>query len=73
MTLQDEFKFNGTKDAFKWETKVHGYFITCAPILMEISKWAERMDLTHIAIETFNYAVSPRLTEEQGANLYTQL
>ena len=40
---------------------------------MEIFKWAEKMDLTPIANETFSYAVSSRLTEEQGANLNTQL
>jgi hypothetical protein len=74
MTLQDEFKFNGkTENAFKWKTKVHGYFITCAPILLEIFRWAEKMDLTPIANETCSYAVSSRLTEEQGANLNTQL
>ena len=74
MTLQEEFKFNGkTENAFKWKTKVHGYFITCAPILLEIFRWAEKMDLTPIANETFSYAVSSRLTEEQGANLNTQL
>ena len=73
MTLQEEFKFNGSKDAYKWKTKVHGYFITCAPVLMDIFKWAEKMNMTPIKNETFNYAVSRELTEDQAANLNTQL
>ncbi len=40
---------------------------------MEILKRAERMDMPPIANETFRNAVSMKLTEEQAANLNTQL
>ena len=55
------------------ENKVHGYFVTCAPILLEVLRWAEQQDQTPISNDTFAYAVSKRLTEEQSANLTTQL
>ena len=73
MTLQDEMKFNGVKDGFKWKKKIEQYFITCAPVMMEISRWAERQDHRPIRAETFAYAVSHKMTEEQAANLTTQL
>ena len=34
MSLQEEYRFNGVKDGFKWKTKVQAYFTTCAPVLM---------------------------------------
>ena len=73
MTLQDEYRFNGTKDGIKWKNKVHGYFVTCAPVLLEVLRWAECQDQTPISNETFTYAVSMRLSEEQSANLTTQM
>ena len=73
MTLQDEYKFNGVKDGFKWKKKIEQYFITCAPVLMEVFRWAERQDHRPIKAETFSYAVSIKMTEEQAANLSTQL
>ena len=72
MTLQEEFRFNGTKDGYKWKNKVHGYFITCAPVLLEILRWAELQDQEPISNEKFAYAVSLKMTEEQAASLTTQ-
>ena len=73
MTLQEEYRFNGVKDGVKWKNKIHGYFVSCAPVLMEILRWAEQQDQTPITNEKFAYAVSSRLTEDQSANLTTQL
>jgi hypothetical protein len=53
MSLQDDYKFNGSKDGFKWKGKVGSYFTTCAPVLMEVLKWAERQDNQPIKAETF--------------------
>ena len=43
-----------------------GCFITGAPVLMEIFKWAEKMNLTPITNEIFNYAVSRKLEADSG-------
>ena len=40
---------------------------------MGILKWAELQDQTPITNEAFCYAVSNRMTEEQSANLTSQL
>ena len=40
---------------------------------MEVLKWAERQDNTPIRAETFSYAVSSRVTEDQASNLQTQI
>ena len=40
MALQDDFKFNGVKDGHKWKNKGHGYFMTCAPVLMGVFRLA---------------------------------
>ena len=40
MTLPEGYRFNGVKDGFKWEGNIEAYFITCAPVLMEIFRWA---------------------------------
>ena len=73
MTLQDEFKSNGVKDGFKWKGEIGKYFITCAPVLMELLRWAERQDHTPITAATFAHVVSLKMSEEQSANLTTQL
>ena len=52
---------------------VGSYFITCAPIMMELLKWAERRDNVPIRADAFSYAVSARMTEEQASNLQTQV
>ena len=73
MALQDDYKFNGSRDGSKWKSKVGSYFITCAPVLMEVLEWAERQDSQPIRAETFSYAVSLKMSEEQASNLQTQI
>ncbi len=73
MTLQDDFKFNGVKDGYKWKGKVESYFMSCAPVMMEILRWAERQNLNPIKWETVSYAVGAKMAEDQAQNMVTQL
>ena len=66
----------------QWDGKADGHglkeFIRCyligrMPQVKQVLRWAERQDHTPIKNETFSYAVSGRMTEEQAANLTTQL
>ena len=41
---QDEMKLVGNTDGVKWRTTVGCYFISVAPVLMNITRWAETMD-----------------------------
>jgi hypothetical protein len=73
MTLQDEFKFNGVKDGYKWKGKVENYMMACAPVMMEILRWADRQNMEPIKWETISYAVSTKMTEDQAASMVTQV
>jgi hypothetical protein len=73
MTLQDEFKFNGVKDGYTWKGKVENYMMACAPVMMEILRWAERQNMEPIKWETVSYAVSSKMTEDQAASMVTQV
>ena len=73
MTLQDELKFNGIKDGVKWKNRIEGYFISCAPVLMNILSWAETMDNEIIDVELFKKAVGTKLVHEQVLNVNAAL
>ncbi len=73
MTLQEEFKFNGVKDGMKWKDKVERYFISCAPVLLDVLVWAERQDNDIITSEKFQYALSRTMTVDQVLNLNAAL
>ncbi len=73
MTLQDDMKFNGVKDGVKWKSRVEGYFISCAPVLMNILSWAETMDNEVITVALFQQAVGVRLTHDQVLNVNAAL
>ena len=49
----------------KWKGKVERYFISCAPVLMEILAWAERQDQTPIDVTKFKEAVGGKLNHDQ--------
>ena len=65
MSLQEDMKFDGVKDGMKWKCKVERYFISCAPVLMNILSWAERQDNNVISVELFKSAVGMKLTPDQ--------
>ena len=71
MTMQQEFKFNGMKDGMKWKGKVGIYFISCAPVLMEILAWAKRQDQQIIDVDKFKEVVGYKLHYDQvlGVNV----
>ncbi len=73
MTLQEDMKFNGVKDGVKWKSRVEGYFISCAPVLMNILSWAETMDSEVITVALFQQAVGARLTHDQVLNVNAAL
>ena len=74
MTQQENFKFNGTKDGMKWKLAVERYLISCAPVLLEIFKWAETMPTEPgLNIETFKRAVGAKMTDAQVHDLNSQL
>ena len=73
MTIQDDFKFNGVKDGLKWKGKVERYFISCAPVLLDILTWAEREDNEVISVERFTEAVGLKLTGDQVLNINAAL
>ena len=71
--LQEEFKFNGVKDGMKWKDKVERYFISCAPVLLDVLVWAERQDNELITHDRFQYALSRTMTAGQILNLNAAL
>ena len=67
MSLQEEMKFDGAKHGMKWKSRTERYFISCAPVLMNILSWAEKQDNNIIDIELFGKAVGTRLSQEQSS------
>ena len=73
MTLQEDLKFNGVKDGVKWKSRIEGYFISCAPVLMNVLSWAETMDNEVITAPLFQQAVGIRLSHDQLLNVNAAL
>jgi hypothetical protein len=44
MALQDDFGFTGVKDGDTWTGNAEKYFMPCAPVMMEVLRWAERQE-----------------------------
>ncbi len=65
LTVQEEYRFNGTKNGAQWKGKLERYFISKAPILREILDFAECEDMDVVTIERFRLAAGHRLSEEQ--------
>ena len=65
LTQQEEYRFNGTKGGMAYTKKVENYFISQAPIIRELLKWAEHEDLNTINHERCVEAVGGALTHDQ--------
>ena len=72
MTQQDNFKFNGVRDGMKWKTAVERYFISCAPVLMEILSWAERQEFD-ITVDVLQQAIGTKLVRQQVLDVNAQI
>ncbi len=61
----EEYKFNGAKGGINWKQRTERYFISRAPILHDLLKWAEEEDMAEVTLDRFRAADSQTLTEEQ--------
>jgi len=68
LALQEEFRFNGTMGGVAWKGKLERYFISRAPDLRDLLKWAEEEDMDKITDDIVKRAVGQKLTEEQVLN-----
>ena len=50
LTQQDGYRFNDTKGGVAYEKEVENNFISQAPIIRMLLKWAGRQDLTVITL-----------------------
>ena len=69
LSLQEEFRFNGTKGGLTWKGKTERYFISCAQVLKDLLAWAEECDLDTISVDKLKQAIGNKLTEEQVLNV----
>ena len=56
-----------------WKGKAERHFISRAPVLMNVLKWAEEQGLNKISESHFAAAVGPKLTGEQQLIINGQL
>jgi len=65
LTNQDDYRFNGVKGGLAYKKKLENYFISQAPVLRNILKWAEQEDLYTIDHAKCVEAVGTALTHDQ--------
>ncbi len=65
LTNQDDYRFNGIKGGLAYKKKLENYFISQAPVLRNILKWAEQEDLYTIDHAKCVGAVGTALTHDQ--------
>jgi hypothetical protein len=65
MMTQPEYRFDGTKGGANWKLEIGRYFVTKAPVALEILKWSESHNLELITEAKFLEATAGYLTEAQ--------
>ena len=70
LTLQDDYRFNGSKGGLAWKGKVERYLIGKAPVLKELLEWVEKDEHAAtngvITFERLSAAVPrSKMTEDQ--------
>ena len=69
LTMQEEFRFHGTKNGPQWKGRIRRYFISKAPVLKLLLEWAERQDRENIDLDFLKRAVGTFMTEDQLLNM----
>ena len=71
---RDEYTYSGKSGTgIAWTGKTWRHFISRAPVVMDILKWAEGQGLTTFTAESFAEAVGMKLAEEQQMLMNNQL
>jgi len=65
LATQAEYKFDGVRGGVAWKGKTERHFISRAPIIKDVLKWAEECELEVITVEKFLQAVGGKLDEDQ--------
>ncbi len=69
LTIQDDYRFNGSKGGLAWKGKIERYFIGKAPVLKELLEWVEKDEHAAtngvITFERLSAAVDRKMTEDQ--------
>ena len=74
LTEKADYTYTGKAGTgIAWKGKVERHFISRAPVMMNILKWAEEQGLNKISEAHFAQAVGPKLTEEQQMIMNGQL
>ena len=73
-TEREEYRYSGkTGTGVAWKAKVERHFISRAPVLRDILKWAEEQGLEKITEDQFARAVGAKLTDEQQMFVNSQI
>ena len=74
LSEREEYKYSGKAGTgITWKGKVERHFISRAPVMMHILKWAEEQGLEKITGFSLAQAVGAKLTEEQQMVMNGQL
>ncbi len=65
LATQAEYKFDGMRGGVAWKGKTERHFVSRAPIIKDVLKWAEECELEVITVEKFLQAAGDKLDEEQ--------
>ena len=74
LTERDDYKYSGkTGSGFAWKGRVERHFISRAPVMMKILKWAEEQGLNKVTEAHLAEAIGAKLTDEQQMVMNGQL